>query len=88
MVRIHFYLLLSVVASFLCQLLAKDLPRLENHLVLDYNDSEYQSKSRAFLDFMRIKEREMYFDVFDNHDLKSFMLEVKEYTKDIFLKII
>ena len=35
MVRIHFDLLLSVAASFLYQLLAKDLPRFENHLAPD-----------------------------------------------------
>jgi len=35
MVRIHFDLLLSVAASFLYQLFAKDLPRFENHLAPD-----------------------------------------------------
>jgi hypothetical protein len=33
--RIHFDLLLSVAASFLYQLLAKDSPRFENHLAPD-----------------------------------------------------
>ena len=62
--------------------------RLKNTHHELYNDQEYQSKRRAFLDFMRIKERDTCFDVFDSHDLKPFMLEVKEYTKDILSKII
>ena len=53
-----------------------------------YKDQDYRSKWGSFLDFMRVKERNTSFDVFDRRDLSPFMFELKEYIMDIFSKAI
>jgi len=61
--------------------------RLKNTHHELYNDQNFRSRWRAFLDFIKVKEKKTTFDVFDRQDIRPFLFELKDYVKDIMFSL-